>query len=120
MSFALAMIWLLGLLALDPVILELAPERGAADAERLGGAGVVAAEALERLEDVGALGVGEADLPRQGRRGPEQDASRHVRRQIVGLDRVAAGEDRGALDRVLQLAHVARPRIAQEALERLR
>src|SRR2546428_14173536 len=103
MSFALAMIWLLGLLALDPVILELAPERGAADAERLGGAGVVAAEALERLEDVGALGVGEADLPRQGRRGPEQDASRHLRRPIDRPDPVAPGGDRGPLHPALQL-----------------
>src|SRR5437870_3147363 len=109
-----------GLLARDPVLLELAPEGGAADAERLGGAGVVAAEALQRLEDVDALGVGEGGLPRKRRRGPQLQARRYVRGQVLWLEDIAPGQDGRALDRILQLPHVARPRVAQKALDGLR
>src|SRR5256712_235063 len=119
MSFTLAMVVLLGLLALDPVLLELTPERGAADAERLGGAGVVSAEPLQRLEDVDALSVGETDLPGQRRRGSELEAGRHVGRQILRTDGVASSQDGRALDRVLQFAHVTWPRVMEETFEGL-
>src|SRR5437899_3467932 len=119
MSFALAMIWLLGLLALDPVILELAPQRGAADAERLGGAGVVAAEPLQRLEDVDALGVRETDLPGERSGGTELGSRGHVGGQVLRTDGVASSQDGRALDRVLQLAHVTRPGVAEKAFEGL-
>src|SRR5213594_1671934 len=108
-----------GLLARHPVLLELAPERGAADAERLGGAGLVAAEPLQRLEDVDALGVGETDLPRKRRRGTQLEPRRHMRRQILRTDGVASSQDGRALDRILQLAHVPRPWVAEEAFEGL-
>src|SRR5437773_7940215 len=99
----------------DSVFLELAPERRAADAERLRGTRVVATEALERRQDVRTLRFGERDLPRQRRRRTELQAGRHVRRQIIGLDGLAAAQDGGALDRILQLPDVAGPRIAQHA-----
>src|SRR5437667_376891 len=113
------LVWLLGLLALDPVLLELAPERGAADAERLGGAGVVAAEALQRLENMDALGVREADLPGKRRRGTQLEPRRHVRRQVLRTDGVASSQDGRALEGVLQLSHVPWPRVAEEAFESL-
>src|SRR5213078_2481593 len=102
----------------DSVLLELAPERRAADAERLRGTRVVATEALERRQDVRTLRFGERDLPRQRRRRTELQAGRHVRRQIIGLDGLAAAQDGGALDRILQLPDVAGPRIAQHAFQR--
>src|SRR5215813_13246983 len=46
-------------------------------------------------------------------------ARRDVRRQIGRLDDVAAREDGRALDRVLELAHVAGPRVAKQTLDRL-
>src|ERR1041384_3622084 len=61
-------------LPVDPVFLELAPERRPADPERLGGAGVVAPEALERLQDVRALGLRERRLLGQRRRRAELQA----------------------------------------------
>src|SRR5439155_18941626 len=82
----------------DSVFLELAPERRAADAERLRGTRMVATEALERRQDVRTLRFGERDLPRQRRRRTELQAGRHVRRQIIGLDGLAAAQDGGALD----------------------
>src|SRR5437016_6050318 len=102
----------------DSVFLELAPERRAADAERLRGTRVVATEALERRQDVRTLRFGERDLPRKRRRRTELQAGRHVRRQIIGLDGLAAAQDGGALDRILQLPDVAGPRIAQHAFQR--
>src|SRR2546429_641864 len=52
----------LGGLPLDTVLLELAPQCGAADPERLGGARVVAPEALQGLENVDALGLRQRHL----------------------------------------------------------
>ena len=79
---------------------------------------MVATEALERRQDVRTLRFGERDLPRQRRRRTELQAGRHVRRQIIGLDGLAAAQDGGALDRILQLPDVAGPRIAQHAFQR--
>ena len=42
-----------------------------------------------------------------------------LRRQVFGLDHGAAGGDRRLLERVLELAHVARPVVAQEPRKRL-
>src|SRR5437016_8552417 len=105
--------------AVDPVLFELPPERGAADPERFGGARVVASEALQGLQDVHALGLGECRLPRELRRGAELQGRRYVRRQVRRLEDVAASQDGRALDRVLQLAHVARPRTAEQPPHRL-
>src|SRR5262249_32453290 len=106
-----------GPLSVDPVLRELAPERGAADPERLGGTRVITTEALQRLEDVSALGLREADLAGQRRRRAKLKSRGYVRRKVLGLHRVAPRQDRGALDRVLQLAHVSRPRGAGQAFE---
>src|SRR6516164_9749736 len=95
-------------LPLEPVLLQLAPERRPPDPECFGRARVIAPEALDGLEDVHALGLGERRLPRQLRRGPELQPGRDVGRQVLGLDAVAPGQDGRALDRVLELAHVAR------------
>ena len=40
-------------------------------------------------------------------------------RQIVVVDLFAIGEDNGALDDIFQLAHIARPGVANQPLERL-
>src|SRR5262249_39334838 len=106
-------------LPLEPVLLELAPERRPSDPQRFSRARVVAPEALESLEDVHALGLGERRLPRQLRRGTELKPGRDVGRQVLGLDAVAPGQDGRALDRILELAHVARPRVAEQPLDRL-
>src|SRR6266849_1325061 len=81
---------------------------------------MVPAAALERLDDVRALGLGEGVLALEAGRRAEPHAPGHVRREIVGLDDLVSREDRGALDRVLQLAHVARPWIAKEPGHRRR
>jgi hypothetical protein len=87
--------------------LSFAPERGAADAERFGGARVVASEALQRLQDVHALGVRERRLPRQCGEGPSCRPADTCGGRSSGSTIVAAREDGRALDRVLELAHVA-------------
>src|SRR5688500_17342395 len=94
-------------LAIDPILFQLAPERRATDPERLGGARVVAPEALERLQDMDALGVGQRDLPRQRGGWAKLEPRRDGGRQVIGLDDVSARENGGALDGVLQLAHIA-------------
>src|SRR5690606_19235252 len=103
--------------SVDAVLLQLVVERALADAEQLRGAPPVAIDARERREDRLALELDER-LDRTGR-----DAGLHRRfldPQVLRLDHVAVGEDRGALERVRELAHVAAPARLEQALLRLR
>src|SRR5690349_6136229 len=97
------------------VLLEAIVERALADPEQLGGALAVAADDVERVQDRLALELGErADLVGLGAGAQlailEPDVAR--------VDRVAVGEDRRALERVGQLAHVAAPARALEPRRR--
>src|SRR5581483_9525755 len=86
---------LLGVVLLEPVV-----ERALADAEQLGGALAVAADDIERVQDRLALELGErADLVGLGlgARGAVLEPD------VAGVDHVAVGEDRGALERVGEL-----------------
>src|SRR6266849_5416628 len=103
---------------LGAVGLELVVQRLQADAEHVGGAGLVVAVGREGLEDQGLLGV------LQARADPEGDAIGPVRRlghpqgglrrDVLGQDRVALADDDGPLERVAQLADVAVPRLREE------
>src|SRR5262249_33744303 len=55
----------------QPVVLQLTPQRGAGDAERVSGPRVIPPAALERLDDVRALDLGEVLLDGERRRGPQ-------------------------------------------------
>ena len=87
--------------AVETVVLELAPQRRAGDAERVRGPRVVPPVALERLDDVRPLDLGEILLDGERRCRPQAGAARDVRREVVGRDGVTAGENRRVLDGVL-------------------
>src|SRR4051794_5149911 len=100
------------------VPLDLVDQRRARDAELGGGAGAVALMVLQGALDVLALEIVEAE-----RRVPAV-ADAGTRAEFAGevLDvdrRLAAPEDQGALEHVAHLAHVARPGIGEQPLERL-
>src|SRR4051812_8316532 len=88
------------------VLLEPVVERALADTEQLRGALAVAADDVERVQDRLALELGQrADLVGLGRGA----TAAVLEPDVAGVDRVAVGEDRGALERVRQLADVAAP-----------
>src|SRR5690606_9632395 len=87
----------------DPVALQLVVQRALADAEPLRGAAAVAADLLERAADRGLLELGDRAAVHGRRRGGRGGAHD----DLVAADHVAIGKDRGALERVGQLAHVA-------------
>ena len=64
-----------------------------------------------------ALGFCERDLQWQRGRGAELQARGDVGRQILRLDDLGPRQDGRALNRVLQLAYVPWPGIAEESFE---
>src|SRR5690606_10554647 len=87
--------------------------RDAEDTRRLA---VITRRERERLQRDLPLGILER---RTDRNVHFRLVERHVaRREVAELDRVAARQDDGPLDRVLQLAYVARPAIRRNVLER--
>src|SRR5258706_9636337 len=104
--------------AVETVVLELPPQRGAADAQRLRCPRLVPPTSLERLDDMRPFDLGEILLGREHGRRPEARARDDVRREVVGRDGLTAREDGGALDRVLQLAHVPGPGVRQQSRAR--
>ena len=98
------------------VAAEAAVEGRGADAEALGGALAVAANVGEHGLDVTTLDLGEGEL------GGERAArARGLElRQVVEAERVALGEDHGALHRVGELTHVAGPVVGPQATRRVR
>src|SRR5262249_12181578 len=131
-------------LAPGPILLELVVQRLEADAEDLGGAGLVIARVLESAQNQSLLGLLDrgADvelhrvavlLRRRSRRGnrgsgrsrPWNGASRTaVRlqegREMARLDGAFARENHGAFEHVPQFAHVARPVVTFERLDHRR
>src|SRR5690606_122561 len=111
-------------LGADALALEHLDERRSIEAQQRRRAVLVPARSLERLTDQVVLerlhrraqidpGLGEPLRPARLRR-----EAAHARRKIFGLDLRPFGEEHGALDRVLELAHVAGPRVVDEHLER--
>jgi hypothetical protein len=100
------------------VLVELVLDLAGRDAEDARGLGGAPAHGLEGLEDGVALEVGDGAA---GDGGPGVAAVRAAGgggdggREVLDLDALAAGEDDAALDGVLELAHVAGPRVAHEA-----
>src|SRR6266436_47986 len=115
-EFRFELLWQKGRLPVDPVLLQLAPEGGAPDPERLGRPRVIPARALERLHDEDPLGLGEGLRRFEARRGAERQARGDVARQVARLDRVGLGEDGAALHVIFELPDVPGPRVAEEAL----
>jgi hypothetical protein len=96
--------------ALARVLLELAVQGLAIEAEALGGAGLVAALVVEDALDVLALERRHGHVSRH--RGGQEVAGlalADVAGQIVGDDHVALAQRRAALEDVVQLADVAGP-----------
>src|SRR3990170_2662076 len=78
--------------------------------------GAMPADLAERGDDVLALDLLEAAAPR--RRARRDAACRpQLGRQVLRLDLVALPENDGALDRVLELPHVARPVVRLHAAQ---
>src|SRR6185437_1116803 len=97
---------------LEPIALDSAVEGGAAQAQGLGGHLDVAAAAFEGGAHEQAFGVIEGQMFEGGKAAGGSGAQA----QVAGLNLVAGGEQNAALDRVLELAHVAGPGVlVQEA-----
>src|SRR5581483_11273494 len=104
----LAMLVLLG----PPVLLEPPVERAARQPERRRGVADVAAIAVERLLDQVLLDLLEGHLLEPARRRGAVEA------EVERRDARAARQQHGALDGVVELAHVARPRMAFHGAQR--
>src|SRR6266496_16615 len=95
---------------------QLAVEGSQADSEHVGGLALVRARFGDDLHDMLALepthGSAEITRERPGR-------ARQVPRHVLQRDQVAAAEDHRPLQDVLQLAHVALPRLTDERPERI-
>src|SRR5258708_6287607 len=97
------------------VLFEAAVEGGSGEAERARGGTDVAGVAGHGFLDEELLDVLEAHLL-------ERDAAfaGRAQREVAHADRIAARHERRALDRVVELADVARPRVVEQGLERRR
>ena len=83
----------------------------------------VAGGVAQRVDDQGALdlGHGPADQARPGRPVPAQRRRRAMPGWMsMGLDAVAAGQHHRAMQAILQLAHIAAPRLGREPIQRCR
>src|SRR4029079_8909466 len=116
-----SMLYLSSLSLLDAVLLELVVQRRGLDAEQAGRLGLYPAGLGVRLEDQLALEVVE-DLG-------QRQLARHIEPILLGAaleelrqrrrrDLFALGEHQGLLDRVLELADVARPVVRHDPAER--
>src|SRR5262249_44500778 len=101
-------------------------QRAEGDAEELGGLGAHAARALECLQDETTLDLaddgleiaaGLGELEERGARGGGRAGER--RRESAERDRRTLGERDGALDGVLELAHVAWERVRKNRAQGL-
>src|SRR5438093_1570739 len=100
---------------LESVALESSIQRAAAQTERFGRLADVAVEARHRLLDQESLDVLEAHLlDARGRILVQPQA------EIAGADRGGLRHQHAALDRVIELADVARPRMVEQRLQRRR
>src|SRR4029079_10169074 len=97
---------------LQAVPLEPAVERAAAEAERLGGLADVAVEARHGFLDQEALDVFEAHVFEASAAFLGRGAEAEIRR----LDERTGGHQDGALDGMIQFAHVAWPGVLEQHL----
>src|ERR1051325_3201403 len=103
----------------EPVLPQLLPQRRAVDAEHLGGLGLLVLAQLEHLEDVRTLELVEGGHVIACERLEHRARAGRARPGDVGdVEHVARSEDDGTLDRVLELAHVAGPRLRREVGDR--
>src|SRR5262245_49397065 len=93
----------------NAVPLHAPPQRHARDAERGGGPLPIPAVIVQHAEDASALVGPEGPIER--RRAPEQS------REVVSL---GGSQDEQRLERVLELAHVARPGVVEQRAKRSR
>ncbi len=103
-----------------------------ADLQQLGGAALAVIGFLQRLFDLPALDLHDRATRRVGQRTCEINFGPRIRRlglrlgrlegqiQVARQQRVAVRENHGALDTVLELAHVAGPSIGDQRLDRRR
>src|SRR5262245_36898018 len=108
----------------DAELLEAIAQGAEGDAEELRGALFHAARGPERLEDQAALVllhqlVEAHPLDRDPRRAAGLGAGEHRARQRLQLDHRATRQRDRALDRILELADVARETVGEQPLERL-
>src|SRR3954447_1279196 len=110
----------------DLVALDHLVQRGRLDVQELGGALLDATGGFERRFDQPLLEVGDDLLERNALR--RHDELRHLKiwrlahviRYQFDTDAVAGTEHHGALDDVLELAHVAWPVVFRQQIQRLR
>src|SRR6185312_6635891 len=104
---------------LKAILLHAPVERGAREAERLGGPADVSAMRLERSLDGFPLHRIECRCFRWQRSGRSSDCRRPCRgeREVTRLEHRAFAENDRALDGVAQGAHVPRPGVADQALQ---
>src|SRR5262245_61686535 len=109
-----------GLLRIEPVALELLAETETREAELVRGAALVPPVALERGAQHPALEVLDehAEVPARQPLRVVGTVRRDPRREVLGPDGHALGERHEAAHLVAQLAHVPRPVVGEEQLER--
>src|SRR6185312_8022547 len=98
---------------------QTAIEGAARQAERARRVGDVAGEAVERALDEVALGLFDREAVEVRAAVAARGRAAAAEEQIAGVHHVAVTEQERALDDVLELAHVARPRMLEERPERV-
>src|SRR5947208_5781584 len=93
---------------------ETAIEGAARQAEGARGVGDVAAVAVERALDEVALGLVEREVVEALAALAARAGAAAAEEQIGGVHDIGGAQEHGALDDVLELAHVARPRMLVE------
>src|SRR4051812_42715034 len=101
-------------LILDLVLLHLAVEGRTIEAENLRGLLLVPVGALQRLRDRHLLDLGERAMRWNRELLGRAPLFTNRLRQIVWLDLPGLRDEHRALDRVFELAHVARPAVANQ------
>src|SRR5258706_6780944 len=102
--------------AVETVVLELPPQRGAADAQRLRCPRLVPPTSLERLDDMRPFDLGEILLGREHGRRPEARARDDVRREVVGRDCLIPPQGGGPSRLVSLTSPAPRPSVAISSL----
>src|SRR5262249_49208182 len=94
------------------VLLQLVLQRAKADSELTGRFGAAAADLVERIEDVPPLDLGEGQPWLEGQRPSSARRARRdvVRKQLELRQYVSLGQHDALLEKIFQLANVARPR----------
>ena len=105
---------------LDSILVELAIQGPPINSQDLGSAGVILIQLVENPQNVNPFDFIQRARKRPFRRALTFAGKRNVRRQIRDLQNRRATNRQGTLHRVVQLADIARPRVALEQPHRLR